>query len=374
MATVDEGRLNEAARLAPLTSAHRLRLAREMRGWSQRELVDQMAETGHSVSTAALSQLELGRSVPTARTLSSIAEAVDIPLEYFVRRDADMELDGFFRSLRSAPVKDRRWAMARAHLLHDFVRVLEHFVELPKLDVPDLERKLRSRDEIEAAAAAVRRSWGLGDGPISNMVRELERHGIATMRLTLERSKLDAFSVWFLDRPTVVLCADKGNTARSRFDAAHELGHGVLHDSLDIGTKEVESEAHQFAASFLMPEATIRSLLSPSINWRDLMDLKAQWGVSLGALLIRARDLDVLSPARYVSAMKYMSGRGWRKSEPGDQLLGDPEEPRIVSAAIREVEGLGLSLEDLCHDSGLPYTDVLALVDPSGGGRRRVEA
>jgi Zn-dependent peptidase ImmA (M78 family) len=123
-----------------------------------------------------------------------------------------------------------------------------------------------------------------------------------------------------------------------------------------------------------MPEASIRSFFSPSVNWRDLMDLKAQWGVSLGALLIRARDLDVLSPQRYVSAMKYMSARGWRKSEPGDQLLGDPEEPRIVSAAIREVEGLGLSLEDLCHDSGLPFADVLALVEPSGGRRRRVEA
>jgi len=330
-------------------------------------MVDHMAEKGHTVSTAALSQLELGHSTPSGRTLLAIAETTEFPLEYFVRRHADTEVDGFFRSLRSAPARERRWAVAQAHLLHDFVRVIEHYVELPDTDVPRIPIVDRNRKELDRAATRVRRVWGLDDEPIPNVVRECEHHGIITTRLPLGRHDLDAFSVWFDDRPIVVLGTDKGSTARSRFDAAHELGHGVLHAREDIGTKQAENEAHQFAASFLMPEATIRSELSPSVDWRQLMDLKARWGVSLGALLIRARDLGILSPQRYVSAMKYMSARGWRKLEPGDKALGSPEEPRLVRTAVRHLRNGGTQLSTIISEAGLPTKDVHQLLTPSIG-------
>jgi Zn-dependent peptidase ImmA (M78 family)/transcriptional regulator with XRE-family HTH domain len=336
-------------------------------------MVERMAERGYSVTAAALSQLELGHSTPSGRTLLSIAEATDFPIGYFVRRNADADLDGFFRSLRSAPVRERRWAVAQAHLLHDFVRVIEHHVELPDLDFPRISLTDRTSEAVEEAAATVRRNWSLGVSPIQNVVRECERHGIVTTRLPLGLHELDAFSVWFNDRPIVVLGADKGSTARSRFDAAHELGHGVLHDPTDIGTKRAEDEAHRFAAAFLMPAGTIRQFLSPSVNWRELMDVKAQWGVSLGALLIRARDLHILSPQRYVSAMKYMSARGWRKLEPGDQALGSPEQPRLVGAALRRLSSDGLELADIVAEAGLPTKDVQEVITPSTGGRSRVD-
>jgi Zn-dependent peptidase ImmA (M78 family) len=320
-----------------------------------------------------LSQLERGNSTPTGRSLLAIADATSFPLEYFVRRDADGDADGFFRSLRSTPVKDRRRAVARAHLLHDFVRALEHYVELPELNLPKQAMTERDRNEIESAAAAVRRAWGIGSGPVPDVVRELERHGIATTRLSFENQKLDAFSVWFSDRPIVVLVTNKGNTARSRFDAAHELGHGVLHGAEDIGTPQAESEAHQFASAFLMPESDIRPYLSHSVDWRELMNVKAQWGVSLGALLRRAKDLEILSDQRYVSAMKYMSARGWRREEPGDRLLGRPEVPRLVNAALREIASDDLGIEELAFKAGLPAGDVFELVGSLSNGRTRID-
>lgn len=365
--------LQEAIRLAPLASADRLRLAREMRRWTQRALVEEMDARGHSVTSAALSQLELGRSAPTGKTLLAIAEATAFPLDYFVRRKADAQVDGFFRSLRSAPARERRWAIAEAHLLHDFVRVVEHYVELPDLDVPRISLTSEDRSELEAVARSVRKSWGLGLEPIENVVRETERHGIVTTRLPLGRHDLDAFSVWFDDRPIVVLGSDKGSTARSRFDAAHELGHGVLHSPSDVGSPKAEKEAHGFAAAFLMPEDSIRPYLSSTVNWRELMDVKARWGVSLSALLLRARDLQILSPARYVSSMKYMSARGWRKAEPGDRVLGAPEDPRLMRAALRRMKADGLALEDITEEAGLPTVDVRELVATSAGTRHRID-
>ena len=372
MPAQDKG-LFEATKLAPLVSADRLRLARELRGWTQRSLADEMESSGNAVTPAALSQLELGRTTPTGKTLLAIAGATGLPLDYFIRHDADSNIDGFFRSLRSAPARERRWAVARAHLLHDAVRVVEHYVELPDLQVPRISLPVRDRASIEEAASIVRTLWGLGSFPVPNVLRELEGHGIPTTRLALDRKKLDAFSVWFPDRPIVVLVADKDSTARSRFDAAHELGHGVLHGPSDVGTKEAEQEAHWFAAAFLMPEESISNVLAPSVKWRELMDVKAEWGVSLAALLLRARNLKILSDARYVSAVKYMSARGWRKAEPGDRLLGPPEEPRLIQAAVRQLQKTGLDIEDLAGEAGLPAGDLRELLTLGGNARQRIE-
>ncbi len=54
-----------------------------------------------------------------------------------------------------------------------------------------------------------------------------------------------------------MLGADKNDRARSRFDLAHELGHLVRGGQI-WGAKEVERQAHAFAAAFLMPAEDIR--------------------------------------------------------------------------------------------------------------------
>lgn len=54
--------------------------------------------------------------------------------------------------------------------------------------------------------------------------------------------------------------------------------------------------------------------------------------MSLGALLYRARELELITPTNYESAVKYMSKRGWRVREPGSS--GPPEEPKLLGDAI----------------------------------------
>src|SRR6266498_4297350 len=102
-------------------------------------------------------------------------------------------------------------------------------------------------------AGALRASWALPPGPAPNVVELLESHGVAVIRLPLGSVDVDAFSLPFLDHPVIVLGTDKNDRARSRFDAAHELAHLVLHGEQVWGLKEVESQAHQIAAALLMP-------------------------------------------------------------------------------------------------------------------------
>ena len=156
--------IKRARKTIPLVNPSRLRLAREIHGWTQTEL---SARTDNALTGAAISQLEAGKSRPSARSLAAIASATDYPIEYFVRHRGDVEAVAFFRSLRSAPARERKRALAWAHLLHDFTTVLDDHLQLPSVDVPRLHIEAPdSVDEVEELANAVRSEWDLTDGPI----------------------------------------------------------------------------------------------------------------------------------------------------------------------------------------------------------------
>jgi Zn-dependent peptidase ImmA (M78 family)/transcriptional regulator with XRE-family HTH domain len=327
------------------------------------------------VTAAAISQFEKGVARPAPDTVSKLALALQFPPSFLLRSggaSVGEELDGFFRSLRSTTATDRRRARARAQLLCYFTRVLERHVRLPALDLPrhEVDGDV-TREEVEAIAAETRDAWKLGPGPIDNAVRTLERHGIIAARFPVDSAWVDAFSVPFSDRPVVVLGSDKSDRARSRFDAAHELGHLVIHGDDDCGSKTVENQAHWFAAAFLMPAQEIHSQLPPVANWAQLGELKRRWGVSMAALLLRARNLKVMSEVAYVQAMKTMSARGWRRAEP--VYLGPPETPVLLGKAVEAIEEKGLSLADIAADADLPLDEVMTFVGAGSDTRPKVE-
>lgn len=157
----------------------------------------------------------------------------------------------------------------------------------------------------------------------------------------------------FADHPIAVLSTDKDKWNRSRFNAAHQLGHLVMHDDA-AGVPEAERQANEFAAAFLMPERDVRRELPVRPDWRALSEMKARWGVSMAALLMRARTLGVMSESTYVSASKVMSARGWRRHEPGD---GVAEVPSLLKDALEAATRRGVSPEDLQRRAMIP-TDI----------------
>jgi Zn-dependent peptidase ImmA (M78 family)/transcriptional regulator with XRE-family HTH domain len=293
------------------------------------------------ITPAALSQFESGTSRPTEATLERLSTVYGVPATFFTLSTETVH-EGFFRSLRRTSVIDRRRAQAIACVAHDIATLsageknFSH-TSIPKHPVtaPDT-----SSDDIEQAASHVRMEWGMPPGPVSNVVGLLEEHGVVVVRLAFDSSDIDAFSVAFADRPVVVLVSDKSDRARSRFDAAHELGHLVLHGSEIWGTPEVEKQAYLFASAFLMPRDEICSELPNTVDWPKLFQLKRRWHVSLAALLMRARTLGRLSESAYIGAIKTASARGWRRVEPIP--LGSPEEPRLLRAVLESPANIRL--------------------------------
>lgn len=169
----------------------RLRLARELMGWSQSRLAREV-----HLTPAAVSQFESGAGHPSDETLGRLSAALHVPAAFFNQPLVETH-EGFFRALRRTSVTERRRARAVAHVAHDLVSCPATSGQLPHLTIPPLVPPAigASADQIEFIAGQVRVEWKLPPGPVNNVVELLEDHGIVVIRLPLQTADVDAFSL-----------------------------------------------------------------------------------------------------------------------------------------------------------------------------------
>lgn len=360
---------------ATLFDGDRLRQAREYRGLRKVDVARAL-----QLTPGAVSQYESSKSKPSPPTLAALALHLGFPVEFFERQlDSPQrvnESDAYFRRLRSTSKLDRVRLLVRLELLSAVLHRVEEHVRLPNVDIPAMPVELGDDTRVEAVAMDVRRAWGLGSGPIDNVVRLLESKGVTIIRPVIRMGDVDAFSTWKLGRPLVVLGSDKDDAARSRFDAAHELGHLVMHHDVIPGSQAIERQANRFAAAFLMPSEVISRELPKRMSWPKYFDLKTRWRVSLQALLYRARTLGVLSPDAYQRAQIHLTRNWGRDSEPID--LGPPEQPTLLTKALNLMdERLGINRDAIAQEARYPrqlLEDLLADAMASTPERPKVPA
>ncbi|RKT55420.1 helix-turn-helix domain-containing protein [Saccharothrix australiensis] len=324
-----------AADVAPLFDGSRLTLARKLAGLRKSDLAGRVDK-----SPTAVAAWESGAKRPTAATVARLALSLSVDPGFFaVRADdvAALSTTPHFRSLRSTSQLARDQAFAYGQVAVDVATSLERHVEFPERDVPSLPVAVDDPDGDgpERAARLVRARWGIGPGPVGHLVRLLENHGVLVVFSPPQAASVDAYSFDSALRPVVVLNPVKHDYYRQRFDVAHELGHLVMHGDAEPGSRVVEDQAHRFAAELLMPADEIRDLLPASMGgavWQSLARLKERWGVSIQALLYRARWLGRLGDVSYRNAMATISARGWRRGEPG--LVAAIEQPSLLPRAV----------------------------------------
>ena len=239
-------------------------------------------------------------------------------------------------------------------------------VDFPYLDLGGLGQI--DDPAIEEAAAACRAHWQLGTGPISDVVAVLENAGAIVVREELGGVKMDGVSAWSTDcrRPIVLLAADKASAVRSRFDAAHELGHLVMHRGLEPSLlnkadyAEMERQAHKFASAFLLPAETFSRDVS-RMELDHFVSLKRKWRVSIAGLIMRAASLEAFGEEYKERLFKYLSARGWRKAEPlDDELLA--EQPLALCEAVKlGIEHKVFTRQEILEGTGLEAADLESL-------------
>ena len=327
---------------------HRLREAREARQMTAIALAELSG-----ITSSAISSYERGHTTPSPAVFDRLCATLNFKPAFFFRpveeTDWHVERTVFERSRAAATKSARTRARHRLTWLHETLQYLSQFVRLPDADVPEVEGREGwwsiTDQGIEDIATATRRSWKLGDGPISNMTLLAENHGVVVVKMEMGTAKLDAFSTWddTGDRPYIVLGADGQSAFRSRFNVGHELGHLLLHRNvtsteLDSKTyfKLIETQADRFASAFLTPAPTFSSdLTRPTLE--VFRTLKTKWRTSIKMMIHRAQDLNIIDKDESRRLYISYNRRGWNTLEPFDE--GEPfEAPRLVKRVFEALE------------------------------------
>ncbi|MBS3177778.1 MULTISPECIES: helix-turn-helix domain-containing protein [unclassified Pseudoclavibacter] len=316
-------------------------LLRESRGLSGAKLAE-----AADVSQSTLSKMENGLVPLDPDRMQRIARVLEYPLGAFEWTDP---IYGFghtafyHRKQQALPQTLLRKIQANVNLtrirLERLMRsaVIGANYEMPVVEASTLGGPIN-------VARVVRAMWQIPMGPIENMATTVESAGVIVLRLDFGSPKISAISMDAVGTyPPVIILNEAHPADRERFTLAHELGHLVMHSSVEL-PDEAEAEADAFAAEFLMPASEIKTQLR-AITLERAAQLKLKWRVSMGALIRRARDLGVIDERRYRSLNVSISQKGWRKVEPVELSR---DEPSVLAALIRlHLEEHGYSKEDM---------------------------
>lgn len=279
-------------------------------------------------------------AIPSIAQLKLLADALGVDTSFFNKtRSKVLETEQcHFRSVRSSTQKLKKMIVAQVEVLNSHIfSLIDDIVDFPAINIYEAEdHEYNSVKDIEVLAEKVRRQLGLGLGPVSHVIKLLESLGCIVVNLADADEKIDAFST-FTGRPIVVRNTQKLSPGRLRFDFAHELGHLIMHQGIETGCRTTEQQANNFASAFLMPRSAFASefpmVRGAYLNWDSLVQLKVRWGVSLKAIIYRAKALGLLSPEKAKSAYIYLSKNGYTKNERGDDLMLI-EQPTMLQNAI----------------------------------------
>ena len=334
----------------PEFTPSRLSLARRRRGFTKTKLAALIECTQKAVS-----DYEKGEYAPSEDALARIADVTRFPVEFFYGPDLPEPTPdtASFRSMARMTAGQRDAALgagALAFMLNDWVE--SRFV-LPEPDLPEL------RDEDpQLVAASLRQHWGLGERPIKNMIHLLESKGVRVYSLAENTVEVDAFSLWHSKKPFVFLNTLK-SAEHGRFDAAHELGHLIMHRHCGPHGPDAETQANSFASAFLMPRASVLANAPRLATTKQLIQLKKLWIVSATALAYRLHNLKLLSDWHYRTLCIQMSELGYRKNEP------DPaprERSHILATVFSELREEGVSKHDVATQLQIDVDELDRLV------------
>ncbi|WP_131107498.1 ImmA/IrrE family metallo-endopeptidase [Pseudomonas sp. Sample_10] len=329
---------------------NRLALARKRRQLTKKQLAELAG-----VSHVTLTRIDKGDTQhPSEDTVTALAKALGYPVSFFYQDDVE-ELQTeqvSFRSLSTMTIRQRDAALSSGAIGYMFNDWVASRFNLPEPDLPELRV-----EDPESAAAAIRRHWGIGFKPIPNLIKLLEAKGVRVFTLS-EGKDVDAFSFWRDGVPYIFLNTMK-SAERSRFDAAHELGHLLLHVHGYHEGREVEREADQFASHFLIPREDLIANLHQVSSLAQLIASKGRWGVSLAALTRTSKDAGLVTEWHYRELCKQMGTLGYRKSEPESR----PRESSVLwKKVLEELWRERLTKESIAEQLHLPLDEVDSLL------------
>ncbi len=317
----------------------RLKAARLMNGFSMQDLAD---ELDGKISKQAIGRYEKGLMQPTGKNLLLLCNSLGVRPDFF-NRNISINLENVaFRKLKRLPAKKQEAVKQKTS---DY---LERYLELEELlgienefQNPIGNIEIEEYSDVEDAAMVLRHSWNIGEDTLSNIVETIEENGIKVFELETD-SSFSGMSAEISQNQRVIVL--NGNNEipieRKRFTALHELGHQLLNlEKFSTDEKTQEKMCNYFAGAILFPASTMKKELGEkrhNIHIKELLLLKEEYGISMQAIIYRAKNLNIISEHHFKQQMITFSRLGIRKNEPGE-FCGKEHSNRFLQLILRGV-------------------------------------
>jgi Zn-dependent peptidase ImmA (M78 family)/DNA-binding XRE family transcriptional regulator len=313
------------------TVAKRIKSARTLAGFSLRELSHKMDGL---ISYNAISKYEKGLMLPDSKVMIQLAKALEVKVDYFFL-PYNVKIDNIeFRKKSKLSVKREKAikekvtdAISRYIQLEEFLNVSYAF------ENPIQKLIIKDGNDVENAVNLLLEKWDLGTNALPNVIDLLEDKEIKIIEIEADEH-FDGFSGWANNQiPLIIINKKSFSVERKRFTALHELGHLVLNFSKDLAHKDIERLCLRFAGAMLMPKATFLTEMGTARNRvgiSELTAIKETYGISIQAVMHRAKDLGIVNQQRYVQFRRWINANGRRKKEEGlGKYIGREESNRF---------------------------------------------
>ena len=324
-----------------------LRLARQLRGFQQREAADRLR-----LGPADLSRMENGVKDTPADVIESAAKLFSLPMSFFDQKDAIYGTPvsvhpAQWRKKSDVPAGDLHRVIAELNVRTMHLRKLLEATELePARDLPRCDADQFDNDA-EHVAGLVRGQWQIPLGPIQDFTALVEEAGVVVAHSDFGGSSISGVTFRVAGLPPLIVLNQAHPADRMRFTLAHELGHLVMHK---FPTPGMEDEADLFASCLLAPTEDARSYFEGrKVDLRLLAAMKKEWQMSMGSLIFVADRCGVINRAQKDWLWKQMSMNGYRRREPPELDLQNEAPKTLNDLIVLHTQDLGYGIGDLAR-------------------------
>lgn len=298
-----------------------IRFFRRERNWTLAALALKIG-----IQEGPLGRIERGVNLPSAKVLYNLTQALDVPANalfaqnFADARTAASDTDSHFVAInQEAAILPKNLLsacqeiMTSFHALEDILNVQKH-AYIP-LSIP-FDPDYNGMDQL---AYRIRNYLGVRDGVIFDYLELFENFGMRVILFPFMKNAANFEAVSFFEpfhNNAFFFINSRNNSEKQLFSLAREMGKILIfnqmksgkiplfppdHQSKGIRPINPDRAAGRFAATFLMPGASVRTTASQlgigknAWSWDLLLRIKHRFGISVETFLYRLEELDLIS-------------------------------------------------------------------------------
>lgn len=276
---------------------------------------------GNIITKQTLSKYENGVMLPKSDIVIALCDALEINPDYLFSYKSSTPKNIRYGKLQGL---SKREEMAITSIIENTIERTGEIEDIcgkeHSFNSIITEQPVKTLSDIYQTASMLRQSWKMGNAAIVNVINLLESNGV----ITAEIDALDPFISQhaILDDTIPVIAINSNMDAESyRFAVLKELAHAILCFDKGFDNKKKEHFCSVFANEMLLPHGVFLSVIGEKRHEIALMELKylqKEYGISVDALMAKARYFGVISSKHYSDYCKNLgSADSTKKSEPG---------------------------------------------------------